>query len=168
MQYEIVELASFSGERCTIYSILLKGRLDTLFDSFLRNNWGQYPEEMNDLLSRLQQIGHDDGLREGYYEPNEGKPGDGVCVLKNKAGGRLRLFFIRYGNDVIIIGGGGYKPKELRSWQDDPKLREQGDLIILLAEHIGRRIQNKDDLRWSNDLTHLLGDLKNYDNGKDE
>lgn len=164
MLYEIVELQGFSGSACTIYSVIPKGSQETLFDQFLHENGSIYAKEVGELLSRLEQIGKVEGLREGYYKSNEGRLGDNICALYVTHGGRLRLYFIKYGNDVIIVGGGGYKYKEIRAWQDDPILSSKMQQLMAYADHIGKRIQKGDDLNWSNDLRHLEGDLKNYGN----
>ncbi len=36
----------------------------------------------------------------------------------------LRLYCIRLGSAVVILGGGGHKPKTIRTLQDDTKLTE--------------------------------------------
>lgn len=161
MLYEIVELQRFSGSACTIYSVIPKGSPETLFDEFLHENATLYGMEVGELLSRLKQIGESEGLREGYYKSNEGRLGDNICALYDTPGGRLRLYFIKYGNDVIIIGGGGYKDKEMRAWQDDPILSSKMHQLMAYADHIGKRIEKGDDLSWTNDLRYLEGDLNN-------
>jgi hypothetical protein len=40
---------------------------------------------------------------------NEGKYGDGVSALFDKPKYKLRLYCIRYGTQIIIVGWGGEK-----------------------------------------------------------
>jgi len=169
MLYEIVELQRFSGPVCTIYSVIPKGSPETLLDEFLHENSSLYGIEVSELLSRLEAIGKSEGLREGYYKSDEGRLGDNICALYVKPAGRLRLYFIKYGNDVIIIGGGGYKGIGVRAWQDDPILSGKMRQLMDYADHIGKRIQKGDDLSWSSDLRYLEGDLNNdYDEEDDQ
>ena len=69
---------------------------------------------------------------------------------------KLRLFCIRYGTEIIILGGGGVK--EVRAWQDDPKLSSEASLTIKIAKHINQAIKDK-DIEYSDDYMKLEGDL---------
>jgi hypothetical protein len=44
--------------------------------------------------------------------------------LYDKPKSNLRLYFIRYGNVAIVLGGGGQKPKSIRRLQENPQLKE--------------------------------------------
>jgi hypothetical protein len=119
MFYEIVDLQRFSGPGCTIYSVIPKGGTETLFDEFLEEQSALHGVEVNELITRLLEIGKRHGMREHFYKPHEGRLGDNICALYIKPGGRLRLYFIKYGTDIILIGGGGYKHPRIRAWQED-------------------------------------------------
>lgn len=55
------------------------------------------------------------------------------CCLYDEPDTELRLFCIRFENEkIVILGGGGPKPKIIRAWQDSPKLEREGDLIIMI------------------------------------
>jgi hypothetical protein len=103
------------------------------------------------------------GARATFFKEFEGSPGDGVCALYDMPGKQLRLYCIKFGMTAIILGGGGPKGKEVRSWQDDPVLKKVATRIMAYADHIGRRLTAREDLRWSKDYKHLEGVLKNYD-----
>jgi len=118
--------------------------------------------EIDEIYKRLKTIGYRFGARESFFKHFEGKPGDNVCAIYDYPNKNLRLYCIRYGMSVIILGSGGPKPKEIVSWQYDPVLRKEASYVIALAEHIGNRIVMRNDLWWSNDGMHLKGDLKNY------
>jgi len=51
--------------------------------------------------------------------------GDDICAVYDKPDSNLRLYFIRYGNVAIVLGGGGPKPKTIRRLQDDSKLKQE-------------------------------------------
>lgn len=69
---------------------------------------------------------------------------------------KLRLYCIKYGKEIVILGGGGVK--DVRAWQDDPKLNEEASLIIKIAKEINQAIKEK-DIKYSNDYMRLEGDL---------
>ena len=166
MFYEIIELEGLSGSECTIYSIVPAGSNLSIFREFIERNKTDFAKEVKDITERLTLIGKGTGARVGFFKEFEGRPGDGVCALFDLPGNHLRLYCIRFGMTVIILGGGGPKGKETRNWQDDPMLSEEVTKIMAYADDIGRRLVARDDLRWTKDYKHLEGDLKNY--GKEE
>lgn len=167
MYYEIVDLQGLSGSGCTIYSVIPKGAPLTLFEDFVAKNRHQFPEEMKAVFSNLNHIGKRHGMREIYYKSNEGRRGDQICALHAGRGPGLRLYFIKYHNDVILLGGGGYKPEGIRTWQEDPIWTEEMNLLMHIANDIGKRLVSKDDLWWSEDLKYLKGHFKNYDDAEE-
>ncbi|MBK6979124.1 MAG: hypothetical protein IPH28_20170 [Cytophagaceae bacterium] len=55
--------------------------------------------------------------------------GDGVCALYDDPDRNLRLYCIRYGKQIVVLGGGGHKPKTIRALQEDEKLKQENYLI---------------------------------------
>jgi len=158
VNFELVELLQFSGEKTTIYSAILEGDEDTLLDQFILENQKDYPEEVSDILGRLKAIGNTVGARQEFFKEWEGKPGDGVCALYDRPDANLRLYCIRYGSCAIIIGGGGYKPKSIRALQEDKKLKDENSKVKKISEIITTAIKDK-DIQWSHDGMELIGDL---------
>lgn len=159
MNFELVELSQFSGDTTTIYSAILEGDENTLLDRFILENEEKYPHEISDILQRLTVIGTTTGARQQFFKEWEGKPGDGVCALYDNPDSNLRLYCIRYGSCAVIIGGGGYKSKSIRAFQEDPKLTDENTIIRTISEVIIKAIKDK-DIRWSSDGMNLIGDLK--------
>ncbi len=168
MLYEIVEIQEVSGAECSIYSVILKGGKSSLFDQFIDENDQLYKIEINEISEKLFRIGNELGARAQYFKINEGKPGDLLCTLYDEPEKNLRLFCIRFGMNILILGGGGFKSKEIRAWQEDPELAKEGNLMIRLAEHIGKRLEKREDLWLSGDQCEIEGDLKNYNDEEDE
>lgn len=168
MNYEIVEMEPFSGSEAKVYSIIPEGEEETLFNKFVDENAVAYKEEVKDILKRLMQIGHTTGARESFFK-HEGdkeflrKFGNYVWALFDDNEKKLRLYCIRFANVAIILGGGGYKDKSVRKWQDDKKLSEEVRKVMAYAESILKQLDDG-DLYWSADRTELEGNLKNYDN----
>ena len=163
MKYEIVEIEKFNGGKAKIYSIIPDGETMTLFDKFIKNNKIQFFSELKEINKTLYNIGHNFGARESFFKMHEGKMGDFVCALYDDSERHLRLFCMRFGMDVVILGGGAEKPKSARAWQDDPILSQQAMQMLEFAKDINRRL-DIGDISWSSDFTELEGNLDMNEN----
>ena len=158
MEYEIVKLSLLSGTQCTVYSIIPERGGLTLYDVFINENIADFREEVRDINNRLKLIGTKHGARHSYFKHFEGRYGDGVCALYDLPEKNLRLYCIRYGSDVIILGGGGLKTKETMAWQDDTKLTEEATRMIEYAKDIARRMDSG-EIYLSRDKPELEGNF---------
>lgn len=164
MNFRIIKLTDFSGEKATVYSVILEedeATKTSLFDHFLNEN-KEFHEEVKDILKRLKAIGHKTGAQDIFFKDFEGRPGDGVCALYDDPEKKLRLYCIRFGHSVLVVGGGGHKPKGMKALQDSKKLTLENDYMRLVSDELGRRIREK-DLMWSDDGNELLGDFNFYE-----
>ena len=160
MKCRLVKLTKFSGDKASIYSIILNDEQETLFDKFLKENKDSYLSETNNILIRLQTIGHKAGARENFFKLFEGIPGDGLCALYDLPKKNLRLYCIRYGTQIIILGGGG--PKTVRTLQQDKKLSEENKLLRQLSALIYKRIVEK-EINFVNDGLEFQGNIEFID-----
>ena len=119
MKFKLVKLKSYSGKEASIYSVYMEDLQKTLFDVFLEENKTSFKSELKDILKRMSVIGHKTGAREQFFKTKEGIPGDGVCALYDDPDKKLRLYCIRYGKQLIILGGGGQKTDHIRELQKD-------------------------------------------------
>lgn len=156
MNFSIIRNDSLSGKKASIYSVRIEDDLETLLERFAAENLPNYRDEVRELLLRLQQIGHSTGARETFFKPNEGKPGDGIEALYDEDDKHLRLYCIRNGRVAVVVGGGG--PKTTRTWQEDPKLKTENELLQRISKTITKALI-AGDLHWSADGLTLEGDL---------
>lgn len=166
MNFRIVKLDALSGPKATIYSVILEedeGDESTLLDHFLTENQQDHSAEIKNIVSRLKAIGQKTGARDHFFKEWEGKPGDGVCALYDDPEKKLRLYCIRFGSGVLVIGGGGPKPKGMRALQESPKLTLENNNMKIVSSKIAERIRER-EITWSDDETELLGDLTFYEN----
>lgn len=145
-----------SGNHATIYDVVIDGG-ETLFNRFLRENIVKNEKEVLNLLDRIQIITQKTGGRANYFKENEGELGDGVCAMFDVPNYKLRLFCIRYSTGIIVLGGGGIK--QVRAWQDDPKLSSEASLIIKIARKLNKAIIKDKDIEYSYDLMEFEGEL---------
>jgi len=167
VKYKLVRLNKFTGREATIYSVIIDDDTQTLFDWFIVENLGVYPLELKSIRDRLLAIGNKVGAREQFFKLNEGNPGDGVCALYDLPETNLRLYCIRYGNCAIILGGGGYKPKHMKAFQESTKLEDENYLLRTLSTLITKALCDG-DVTWINDGYELEGNLTFTDKEDDE
>lgn len=162
MGFKIVELINFTGTAATVYSIVDEVEENTLFDRFIKENLLKFKSEIIDIIKRIRTINAITGAREYYFRLHEGLAGDGVCALYDNPEGHLRLYCIRFGNSIIIVGGGGEKPKEIRAWQENEKLEKEANLMIEVSKKLTLRIKER-EIEFSENGTKLMGRLEFYD-----
>jgi len=166
MKYKLVKLKKLSGNKASIYTILLEEEEKTLFDFFLEDNKISFKDELKDIVSRLKVIGNKTGAKDYFFKLNEGKPGDGVCALYDKPNSNLRLYCIKYGTLIVIVGSGGYKPKSIRKLQQDEKLTEENYFLREISKAIKTKMDD-DEIEFSSDFMDFEGDLT-FNNETDE
>lgn len=130
----------------------------TLLDLFIDENISLFKSETKELVTRLRTIGNLTGARVQFFKNNEGIPGDGVCALFDMDDSNLRLYCIRYGMQLIIVGGGGYKPKGIRTLQEDEKLKYENYFLRKVSQLITNRIKDK-EIEFINDGLDFDGNL---------
>lgn len=162
MEFEIVKLKKFSGAKATIYSIIIDNENTTLFDKFIKENNTQYPNEIKNIINKLYLLGNEYGLRDNFFKLSEGNLGDGVCALYD-AHKTLRLYGIKYGTVVLILGSGGIKPKNTRSLQETQKLKDENYLLREISKIIIQLFKDG-EIGWSEDGLELKGNLYFNDN----
>lgn len=94
------------------------------------------------------------GFIDTFFKLNEGKPGDGICAITDWKG-KLRLYCIRFGNILLVLGGGG--PKTTRTYQEDPKLLSENLMLRSVSDVMTEAIREK-GLKIEEDGS-LSGDL---------
>lgn len=127
MNFTLVEIEELTGKKLKVYSILTEENAEncyTLYDEFIDANRDQFKSEIVNINDRIEVMAKYTGLRDDFLKKDEGSLGDGICALYDKPDSNLRLYFIRYGNVAIVLGGGGHKSKSIRRLQEDPVLKD--------------------------------------------
>ena len=156
MNCEIVKLDLYSGDGASVYTIYIEDEGITFFDKFVSENIGNFKNEVLDINNRLLSIGKI-GAREQFFKLKEGVPGDGVCALFDTPNSNIRLYCIRYGSDLVIVGGGGPKSKSIRSLQQDDKLTSENYLLRAISKEITQKMIDK-ELKFTTDYFDFEGD----------
>ena len=149
MKYELIKIDELSGNKASIYSVIIDEDDSSLFEKFIDENIDLHLSEINNITQRLKTIGS---------KINEGNPGDGVSALYDDPDKNLRLYCIRYGTMIIVLGGGGPKPKDIRALQESEKLTEENYLLRAISQKITEKITDK-DIRLSSYTNDFEGEL---------
>ena len=156
MNCEIVKLDAYSGSGASIYTIYIEEEETTLYEKFVSENKSSYNNEVKDINNRLITIGKI-GAREQFFKLKEGAPSDGVCALFDNPNSNIRLYCIRYGSNLIIVGGGGPKSKSIRSLQQDDKLTKENYILRAISKEITQKMNDR-ELKFTTDYFDFEGD----------
>lgn len=141
MEFEIIEMVSFSGEKAHIYSVILEGDKDSLLEQFFNDN-KDHVKDLKKVVYKIKTMAQDSGCSRNMFKEGEGALGDGMVALKGT--GLLRLYGIYFHDAVILFGSGGYKPSGVASYQDYPPLNAKAQLMRDIAKEINRMIKEKE------------------------
>lgn len=158
MKCKLKKITHLSGNKSTIYSVIREDESKTLYELFLIENINLHLIEITYINKRLQIIGTKTGAIDDFFKLYEGKFGDGVCALYDKPKYKLRLYCIKYNSKIVIVGGGGLKPKKIKALQNDPKLKDENYFLRWLSKQMSKRL--KDDIHFSDDGLDFIGNLE--------
>lgn len=159
MDYRLVKIEELSGEEASVYSIYMENEQVTAYEKFIQENITSFKSEIIDINKRLQIIGNETGARHSFFKHKEGSPGDGVCALYDDPDKKLRLYCVRYGTVMVVLGGGGPKPKNIQALQEDPKLTEENNFVRQVSNDIRTRME-EGEIRFINYGLEFEGDLE--------
>ncbi len=158
MKYHLVKLEKISGYKASIYTVFIESANKTLFDLFISEHKISLKDEIKDIINRLKVIGQYTGAQEQFFKTKEGNPGDGVCALYDEPEKKLRLYCIRYGTLIVILGNGSVKPEGMKKFQESKTLTEANYFLRDLSSKISQRIKDK-EIIFINDNMDFEGDL---------
>jgi len=158
VKFEIVKIEQLTGNRTTVYSVIIDEEELTLFEQFIAENIESHRNELQDITERIKVIATKTGAIESFFDKPEGKIGQDIFALYDKPKSHLRLYCMRFSKVALILGGGGHKPKSIRSFQEDPKLKYENYLLREISDRVTKRIIEK-EIWWSEDGMELTGNL---------
>jgi len=152
MVFELVELKDISGPKATVYSLYVEEEQQTLFDKFLSEYEANYRSEVLSILDKLDKMAFKYGADQMFFKENEGKLGDLVCALYDNPDSNLRLYCMRLGKTVLILGSGGYKSKAIRALQEDTILSCENAIIRRFSAIFAKKVKER-DIFWEDEMT---------------
>ena len=152
----IIEKLNITGDKCQILTIRYDGEELSEFDKFLTDHEKKYPKNIDNVVIRISLMKKRNGCPDVYFK-DVSSPKDALCRLRKT--GKLRLYCLRFGNAAIIIGGGGVKEDDKRTYQEVEELNDVVEDLKFIYSRIEERIRNR-DLKITDE--GLSGDL-NFD-----
>ena len=140
MDFDIIEMSDFTGDMAHIYSVMLCGEVQTLLEQFFEDN-ANHGDDLNTIVEKLLVMGHDTGCRRDFFKHHEGASADGVADLRV---GQMRLYCLYFDRTAVFFGSGGYKPPEIRAYQEDEVLNAKAQQMRQIAARINKAIIERD------------------------
>lgn len=159
MKCRLKKHEKLSGNNASVYSVIIDENKDTLFEVFLKENAEFHLKELTNIMLRIRTMGEKTGVIDDFLKIHEGRFGDDVCALYDIPNSKLRVYCIRYGSNIIILGGGGIKPKNTRAFQETPKLENENYLMRRISTAISKSLRNK-KMFYSDDGLEFEGKLE--------
>ncbi len=128
-----------TGLKSTLYTIQFENEKETEFDKFLKDKKLKSSSHFQKLLVRIDDIAERLGCQDQFFKLEESSYFDNVVALSR---GDLRLYCIRFGNVILILGSGGIK--KTRTTQEDPKLDKIVNQMGYVAKRIDQKIRDKE------------------------
>ena len=166
MNFKLVKIEQLSGRKATIYSAIVGNEGKTLFDKFIVENIVDFKDELLKIRRTLTTIAHDTGARKQFFDKPEGKAGQSVFALYDRPDSKLRLYCFRFDRHILVLGGGGFKPKNISAFQEDAKLTYENKIVRYISDTLTQAIKDR-DIKQSADDLELLGDLEFIDYDED-
>jgi hypothetical protein len=167
VKFKLVKIEQLSGNKATIYSAIVGNEEKTLFDKFIAENIDDFKDELLKIKRTIATIAHDLGAREQFFDKPEGKAGQSVFALYDKPDSNLRLYCFRFDRHILILGGGGFKPKNISAFQEDVKLTAENKIVRYISDTLTQAIKDR-DIKQSVDDMSLLGNLVFNDFDEDD
>lgn len=167
MKIRLIKLGNISGSTAAFYSVYYNNDKSTLFENFIDDNKILLKGELFNILARLNTMANEEGAREIYFKNEEGVPGDRVCALYDTPNKNLRLYCIRFGSRLVVLGSGGMKPKRISALQDDPKLKAENKKLCDIVKLSEKKI-NEGEISISSNNMEFKGDFELKDDYYDD
>ena len=158
MNYELIEL-QLSGQACKFYTIIEEGHEISVFENFLTSNQLSNKEEAKEIVTRIKAMANSIGAKRNFFKEFEGNFGDKVCALFDMPEQKMRLYCIRYSNDIVILGGGGPKLAGVKAYQAVENLDSNAQIMKDVAFDIEEKL-HLGKIKFSTDRKSLIGDFK--------
>lgn len=130
------------GEKANIYSYSINGgelEFGKFIISFIDSEeHSKNYDIVNDTIEKILS----NGAQERYFRP-EGKFKDYLFAIPQKGlGCELRVFCLRISDELVILGNGGVKPKNIKKYQDIPYLNSIAEEMQIIGNKLKQSIND--------------------------
>lgn len=159
MKIKLVKIHNLSGIKTSYYSVCYGNSEITLFDEFNSDYRDSNKSLIDEITLRLKSIAHVTGANEFFFNPKKRKHGDNVCYLREAPQAKIRLFCIRYGEKLIILGNGGSKFVDGKLNLKNELLKKENERMAKISTLIDIKI-HEGTLEFTPNDMDFKGDLE--------
>ena len=128
------------GRKAKIYSIQYDGEGNHEFHKFVTNSEVRNHPDYQALRKKIKELYDKRGLLPQYFRPEDERCLNPEICRIDYGVGYLRLYCIRWSDKLLILGGGGIKPNDIRFWQESAELsaaaRKIANAFNLIHEYL--------------------------------
>lgn len=110
------------GKKAKIYSIQYDGEENHEFHKFVTNPEVCSHPDFQALRKKIKELYDKRGLLQQYFRSEDEKCLHSEICRIDYGVGYLRIYCIRWSDKMLILGGGGIKPDDIRFWQESTEL----------------------------------------------
>lgn len=160
MKFKLKKLSKLSGSKASFYTILCD-KTDSLFGKFVRDNEKKFQGELLDILGRIKNMGTINGATDNFFklDESEDRHDEKVVALYDKPNSRLRLYCVKLSDQLVVLCGGGHKPKGIIRWQAKADLAKEARLAMDISKLIEMNMEIS-KLSISSDGLHFIDNLE--------
>lgn len=142
------------GKRTSFYTLVFADEADILKDSetelFFAAHEESHPKQVELIIEKIELMSRVWGATEYHFKNETSRDRINLWAIPrfdkkgNKFSGTLRLFCLRFGSGVVILGNGGIKPKGVRTYQEVPELEAAALVLENVANEIEQKLRGKE------------------------
>ncbi|PIS30283.1 MAG: hypothetical protein COT43_02175 [Candidatus Marinimicrobia bacterium CG08_land_8_20_14_0_20_45_22] len=129
------------GRKAKIYSIKYDGEENHEFHKFVTNPEVRDHPDFEALRKKIKELYDKRGLLPQYFRPEDEKSIHSEICRIDYGVGYLRLFCIRWNDNLLILGGGGVKPNDIRFWQESLELSVEARKVTDVFHRLKRYLE---------------------------
>lgn len=143
------------GENANIYSYRVNEE-ELEFEKFIvsfidSEQHMQNYDIVNDTIEKILL----NGAQERYFRP-EGKFSDFLFAIPQKGlGCELRVFCLRVSEKIIILGNGGFKPKNVKKYQDIQHLNLIAEEMQIIGNKLKQSIKDSSTIIYQKEFIQI-------------
>jgi len=146
------------GKKTNIYAVCLDDSTACEFDKFLNSCPEEFNEEIEWLVDTIVNIKDNIGIRDGFFK-DQGIESIHRFINHKDKKASIRVFCLKWGNSVIILGGGAIKDFTIsdNAWQGHPELSPIVRRLAKIDKYISENQVQLEEAVENNSIFYIEG-----------
>ena len=159
MKIRLVKLIRPSSEKISFYTVYYNSADITLYEEFIYKFQNSHRHQVDLIKLSIASMGGYTGAHKTFFVPANILPGDDVYYLRLQDHFWLRLFFIVYNENLVIIGSGGLSSKGAVSEDANNSVIEENIKMNKIAILIKEKLA-EGEIYMSSNKMNFIGSLE--------